>query len=413
MPTRRQFLLQTGAVAGASLTLPHWLLAAEEAAAAAASPAAAPPEPVLVLLHLAGGNDSLNTVIPYTDPLYYRARPRLAIPREQVVALDPRVGLHPSLAPWAELFQRGQLAVLQSVGYPTPNRSHFVASDIWQTASLDLSVGTGWIARYNDTALRDRERLFKSVALGNRLPVVMRGGREAVPSLRDLDDFRFFPRETGQQRADDLQVFSTLHGTPNPALPRAAAIQAQTLSAYQSAESLRDTVGQYASPVTYPGGELARQLKLIAQMIASPLRVRTFHLAQGGYDTHANQAPQHARLLTDLALATTAFQLDLAAMGRERQVVLVIYSEFGRRVEENASGGTDHGGAGAVFVLGQPITGGLHGDPPALAPEQLDQGDLAWQTDFRQLYATLLDRWLGTPHAPILGASFPLLPLFG
>jgi len=405
--------MQTGALAGASLALPRLLRSAHAQDAAAATPAALPPEPTLVLLHLAGGNDSLNTVIPFTDPLYYRARPRLAIPREQVVPLDLRCGLHPSLAPWADYFQRGRLAVLQAVGYPNANRSHFVASDIWQTASPDLSVGTGWIARYNDLALPDRERLFKSVALGNRLPVAMRGGREATPSLRDVDDFRFFPRETGQQRTDDLEAFGTLHRTPNPALPRAGVLQAQTLNAYLSSESLRETVGQYATTVTYPGGELARQLRLVAQMIASPLRVRTFHLTHGGYDTHANQAPSHARLLTELALATHAFQLDLAAMGRDQHVVLVVYSEFGRRVEENASGGTDHGGAGAMFLLGHPITGGLYGTPPGLAPEQLDQGDVAWQYDFRQVYATLLDRWLGCPHQRVLGATFEPLPLLG
>jgi uncharacterized protein (DUF1501 family) len=403
MPTRREFLLQSGALVGAGVSLPWWLprgLAADADTLAGR---------VLVLIHLAGGNDSLNTLIPYTDPLYYQHRQRLAIPREQVLPLDARLGLHPSLAPWQALFKAGRLAIVQQVGYPNLSRSHFLASDIWQTGSSTEPFGSGWIARYHD-AVPAPEADFAAIGIGSHLPLALRGGRRPVPSLRNLDDFRFFPRDNPAQRVDDLATFEELHGIVADRWPAAAVIAARMRDALASTKHLHAAVGEYKTPITYPNTELGRQLQLVAQIIASPLGVGTFHLVLGGFDTHAAQAPQHARLLTQLGQATDAFLKDLDTMSRADRVVTAIYSEFGRRVEENASAGTDHGGATHVYLLGAPVRGGLIGEPPALAAEALDQGGLAWQIDFRRVYATLLERWLGCPAEQVLGETFPLLP---
>lgn len=412
MITRRDFLKHGSMLAGLGFAAPNLLVRTALAADQPALPGNFD-DHVLVLIQMAGGNDSLNTVIPWADPLYRQVRRRLAVPEGDLAKLSDEIALHPSLEPWAKLFEQQRLAVLQGVGYPEPNRSHFVATDIWQTGSPDDPKGTGWISRYNDAALADRERLFKAIAIGNRLPGALKGGRVPTPAINSIDDFRFFPQEPGNQRQDDLATFEALHNVESRQVQRAEFLQTELLNAYTSSEDLRRVVGDYRTSVPYPNTGLGQQLRLIGQMIASPLRVKTFHASIGGFDTHANQGPNHARILGDLARAVTAFQQDLEEMDRADRVLILTYSEFGRRVQENGSAGTDHGAAGAMFAIGEPVKGGILGAHPGLEPEQLDRGDLQWHTDFRQVYATVLERWLGCPASDVLGQSYQPLAFLG
>ena len=410
MATRRDFLKQSGWMLGTCLATPSLLQSILAATGDATGPLA---DRVLVLIQLAGGNDSLNTVIPYAEPLYGQLRRRIGIPRAEIIELDAGTGLHPALSPLKSWFDGGNATVLHSVGYPNPNRSHFIATDIWQTGSPEEPQGTGWIGRANDASPTDRERPFKAIGMGNRVAGALKSSREPVPSLNNLDDFRFFPREDDRQRQDDLRAFAALHGTAVADSGRSAFMQTETLRALNASEELRRVVGAYRSRVRYPNSGLANQLRLIGQMIASPLGIRAYHATIGGFDTHANQVQQHARLLGELGQALAAFMQDLEAMGKSDRVVVMTYSEFSRRVQENGSGGTDHGAAGAMLMLGHPLKGGIVGQAPGLAPEQLDKGDLAWQIDFRQVYATILESWLGAPAEKVLGQRYEPLPVFG
>lgn len=406
MISRRDFLFNGAAVITAGALAPNFLLRTAAAAEAGTLLPGADPDTVLVLLQMAGGNDGLNTVIPWADTWYREHRKRIALPEDGLNKLSDEIALHPALAPLAGLYEQKQLAVIQGVGYPKPNRSHFVATDIWQTGSPDNPVGTGWIGRYNDSALGHDDRPFKAIALGGDQPGVFKSVNSPAPTLRDLDAFRVFPRESSGQRADDLKVFEALH-QGDGALARAQLLSDHTLGAYASSENLRKVVGQYRTKVNYPNTGLGRQLRLIGQMIASPLQVKTYHAAIGGFDTHANQLPGHAARLKEIADAVLAFTQDLEEMGKANKVMLMTYSEFGRRVKENGSAGTDHGAASCMFVVGRNVQAGIHGAHPSLEPEMLDRGDLQWHTDFRSVYGALLQDWLGADPRHVLGKSAP------
>jgi len=410
--TRRDFMKSGLSLIAAGSVVPSFVAHAADVGKATASggPFA---ENVLVLVQLAGGNDGLNTVIPYADPLYREHRPRIAIGEEEVLKLDKAIGLHPSLTGLKTLFDAGNLAVVQGIGYPKPNRSHFIATDIFQTASPGSPQGTGWIGRVNDSNVdADRERMFAAVTMGGRLSGALKGGQVATPAIRSIDDFRMLGRERdAEQRRTDLDAFQKLQACDGQHLDRAPFLQEQMLEAYVSSENLKSTVGAYRTRVPYPNSGLGRQLKLVAQMIASPMQVRTFHASLGGFDTHSNQTKGHGELLEQLGEAIAAFQLDLEAMGQADRVLVMSYSEFGRRVKENGSRGTDHGSGQSMFLAGAPVKGGVMGTHPSLDMEALDRGDLKWHTDFRRVYANVLERWFGADSAAVLGAEFDSLPI--
>lgn len=363
----------------------------------------------LVLVQLEGGNDGLNTVIPYADDAYYRARPGIGVDRDAVLKLDDRVGLHPQLTGFKELFDEGALSIVQGVGYPNPDRSHFRSMDIWHSARPATSrMDTGWLGRALDATSDYDVAKSPALAVGvERLPLALVASKVNVPLITDLASYELrlgadSPAERAARRARLLQTV----GQRDSDLAELEFLRQAALAAYTSAERLKEVVGNYQSAVEYPVFSLAQQLKLIAQILASESETRIFFVSLGGFDTHSDQAAVHAALLTELSSSVRAFYQDLEAHGHHHRVLLATFSEFGRRVKENGSLGTDHGAASQMFVIA-PGHGGIHGAHPSL--ETLVEGDLAFHTDFRSVYATLLQKWLEMPVDPVLDGRFPLM----
>ncbi len=402
MLTRRQFL---GGAAGASC------LALGGAAPALFAHAAEGNENALVVVELAGGNDGLNTLIPYENDLYYKARPTLHAAKEQVVRLTDQVGLHPGMEPLAELFKAGKLSIVQGVGYPEPDRSHARATEIWHTASTaKRAPATGWLGRVLDGWHKeeDAEARVAALALTDALPRAFQAEKAGVPAIKQIENFGTALGDTPDAdppRARLLRRLSTgpsVKGEPIPFLRR----QAETT--YAVAARLREAAEKYTSDVNYPG-DLGSRLRRAAQVIAGNVGARLLFVSQGGYDTHVRQAATHPGLLAELAGALAAFQSDLEKHKLADRVLVLVFSEFGRRVAENGGGGTDHGAASCLFLAGSKVKGGLAGTYPRL--EKLDDGDLVHAVDFRRVYATVLEKWLGCDAGKLLGANFPLLDL--
>ena len=401
--TRREFL-SVGAT-GLSFVALGQAMPRLFAAAAEESARAANSDRALVVLELSGGNDGLNTLVPFADDLYYKNRPTLGIPQDQVQKLSERVGLHPSLTPLAELYRDGQVSIVQGAGYPEPDRSHFRSMEIWHTASTDKRPPTtGWIGRFADSLpAAGEEDSLVGLALGGALPQACLADKVVIPVVGRLESF------ASQATPAEISTRRKLAASDRKASSPADFIRRQTATVIQTADRLQAATAKYRSSVEYPGSDLGQQLRRAAQILSGNLGTRVLFVSQGGYDTHAYQGDQHAQLLGDLAGSLAAFQRDLAAQGLAEKVAVLVFSEFGRRVDENASAGTDHGAASCVFVLGQAIKGGLVGEHPPL--DKLGDGDLIYTTDFRGVYATLLDDWLGCPHQRVLGREFPRLPL--
>lgn len=373
--------------------------------------------PILVLLQLAGGNDGLNTVIPFADDAYYRARPRLAIKATEVLPLSDGVGLHPSLVGLRNLYGDGLAAVISGVGYPNPNRSHFRSTDIWQTASgANQTLSDGWVGRYFD-ACCSGEDATTGIAIGREEPLAFRAKK---PRAIAFDQPRNLQTEPGMMD-DNPEAMATesedseksgasvgmLSGA-NPALGNTSDfLRRVALDAHLGSEKIREVTGQFSPLVPFPATRLGTSLGLVSRLIAGSMPTRVYYVSQGGFDTHSNQAGSHERLLTELDGALTAFVAEMKVQGNLDRVLVMTFSEFGRRVAENASGGTDHGAAAPLFVLGGGVRPGLFGSPPRL--DALDRGDLVHTTDFRSVYATVLEGWLGAPGPQILGRDFPRL----
>ncbi|MHC4547471.1 MAG: DUF1501 domain-containing protein [Planctomycetota bacterium] len=383
---RRSFLKGTLAVPTTALALPSLF--------ARALLGAEPDDRILVLVQLDGGNDGLNTVIPYGDDAYYRARPGLGIGRGRVVRLDDHEGLHPSLAGLRGAWDAGALAVVQGVGYPNASRSHFTSTDIWHTArTAPQARWTGWLGRALDRAAKRDEVPALHLDPGP-LSLALVGERVVVPSVADAGRFRVRGnRELLRAGAERPREGATVEYV------RRSAAQAYRVSA-RIEVALRDESGRER----YPGTDLARRLWQVARLIQAGLPARVYAVRLTGFDTHSRQAAAHAQLLRTLGDALGAFRADLIAHDLDRRVLAMTYSEFGRRVQENRSLGTDHGAAAPMFVLGGGVKGGLHGDHPSLG--DLVDGDLRHHTDFRQVYATILARWLGVDAGAVLGGAF-------
>ena len=412
--TRRQFLTNGLAFVGLGLAMPTFLMRAAQAQAENAPGAGLPPIPggkILVVIEMSGGNDGLNTVIPYTDLGYAKARPVIGVKESDVVKIGPAVGLHPNLAPLKGLYDRGQLAVITGVGYPNPNRSHFQSMDVWQTGNptVDVRERTGWLARYFDKDGHFAGNPLSGVTLGSALPLAMFADNSPASVIGNGNDYGF--KNDAPDRKAQTETLRALYAEGTVAGSTAEFIRNVGNEAYSSSLALKRALGDYdikaARAASYPQTGLASGLQTISKLITGGVGTRVYYLGMGGFDTHANQPRQHANLLDELAGGLSAFYADLAAQGRANDVLTMTFSEFGRRVKENGSAGTDHGAASVMFLAGGGIKGGLYGDYPSLS--DLDDGDLKMHTDFRSVYATLLDKWLGTPSAPVLGGSFPHL----
>jgi uncharacterized protein (DUF1501 family) len=375
--------------------------------------------PILVVLQLAGGNDGLNTVIPFEDDLYFKARPTLGIPKSQVLALDHLVGLNPALAPLKGLYDGGNLAIIEGVGYPNPNRSHFRSTEIWQTASDAQEIRTeGWIGRYFDNCCGGEDPTV-GLALGEQLPEAFSAANPTGVAIGRLANMGF-DRENGPGEA---RLFAELNGLepaslsgdsvgnlsgPNKSgMSALEYLQRTALDAQVSTDKIRQVIRGTKNEVAFPKNQLGAALSLISRLIAGGLPTRVYYASQGGYDTHAGQVNTHKRLLSELATSLAAFCDDLKRKGIFDRVMVMTFSEFGRRVNENANGGTDHGTAAPMFICGGGVKPGLYGKQPTLSG--LDAGDLLYNVDFRSVYSTLLSNWMKAPAAQILGRDFPKL----
>jgi uncharacterized protein (DUF1501 family) len=364
-----------------------------------------PGEKVLVVVQLSGGNDGLNTVVPYADETYRRRRPSLGLPAGQLLKIDGAFALHPSLKGMERLLENRQLAIVQGVGYPNPNRSHFESMDIWHTASMKAKERKlGWLGRAFDA----QKSAFSTTPdppalhLGEESQPLALAARDVPsPSVRSLAQFRLETGGDQRQRAAIEDALKTPRGNGSDLLKF---VQTRSTSALEVSRRIEASGRSYQTPVTYPATPLASKLKQIAQLIDAGLATRVYYVALDGFDTHSDQAAAHAGLLDQLGGGLAAFAEDLQAHSQLDRVMTLVFSEFGRRVEENASRGTDHGAAAPVFLVGNRVKSGLIGDHPRL--DQLQDGDLKFHTDFRAVYATLLSQWLGWPAASILGDDF-------
>jgi uncharacterized protein (DUF1501 family) len=364
----------------------------------------------LVVVQMAGGNDALNTLVPFRDDAYRRNRPSLGLPEGELIQLDERFALHRALAPLQESWGAGELAIVQGVGYPHPTLSHFEAMDVWQAADPSLSHRGGWLARLVEGAVDRNGHPFAGLGIGPQLPAALCCPRVPPPVVDDIRSYQLlgdasFPGG----RAERERALLALYDAFGDAGPYGDLFTATAENARASYEALQAGARSYAPAVAYPQTPFGRGLQLVAQAVVQDLGVRVAYVPYGGFDTHANQLREHARLLGGLADGLAQFRRDLAAHGRADDVLVVTWSEFGRRVHENASNGTDHGTAGLMFLLGK-VKGGLHGAPPSLT--DLDNGNLKFTVDFRDVYATLLEDWLGVPSESALGGRFAKLGLF-
>jgi len=364
-----------------------------------------PEDRILVVVQMGGGNDGLNTVVPFTNDAYYRARPTLAVPQKDVLRITDDLAFHPGLAPLKELYDKGAMAVVQGVGYPNPSRSHFKSMEIWHTADPEgRIVRYGWIGRYFDSKCPVCEQPTVGVNVGPAMPLAMQAESGMGVSLENPEAFQWIAGLDGIGAQEEQELFRLLNA-PAPNEPGTIDFLRHTaMNAYVSSEQVRGAVRAYKGGIEYPNTQFAASLRLIAQMIAGRLTTKVYYAHMTGFDTHAAQRGVHENLLGQLAGGVAAFYRDLEAQGNAERVLVLAFSEFGRRVAENGSGGTDHGTAAPMFVFGKGLRGGLYGQQPSLT--DLADGDLKHGIDFRSVYATVLDRWLGADPQKILGSGF-------
>ncbi|HVR47108.1 MAG TPA: DUF1501 domain-containing protein [Candidatus Binatia bacterium] len=361
----------------------------------------------LVIVNLAGGNDGLNCVVPHGDAHYYRVRPALAIARNDVLAIDANVGLNPGMRSLKALYDKGMVAIVQGVGYPNADHSHFRSTEIWQTAAPERYEHTGWLGRYFDEAALSRDNLFKGVAVSQVLPELLVSDHTDIPAIPALAQYTLAAdRNTVASKAFWTEARDKHLPFESPYLAHVMEIEG---NAQRSSEELPRLVAGYTAKASYPATPLGRSLALAAQIVGSNLGTKAIYVEHGSFDTHVNQVAIQNRLLAQFSDAIGAFYEDLAAHGNERRVLTLTFSEFGRRIEENGSRGTDHGEASPLFLIGGGVKGGLYGTLPDLSSTNM--GNLRYTIDFRSVYATVLERWLGRPSTTVLGGAFAKLPV--
>jgi uncharacterized protein (DUF1501 family) len=405
MKTSRRDLLKVSlsgaAVVSIGSTIPAFLTRFALADTPATNPVAR--DNILVVVQLSGGNDGLNTVIPIGDDVYHKSRQVIGI-KDRSLMLDDTLALNPSMTAFKELFSQGKLAVINGCGYPQPNRSHFRSMEIWQTADPINFQTSGWLGHYLDHMVRGTDQSLTAINVGSQLPTALVTDGAPVPSIQAIADFGLVADQGIIAR--DVAAENKLIAAMNAVREETPALQfltRQATNAIVSAAEIHRLTNNYKPDVAYPGG-LGQSLRLIAQLIAGNLGTRLYYCEIGGFDTHSAEEPQHSQLLGAVASSISAFHKDLAAKRIDDKVVVMCFSEFGRRVEQNASNGTDHGTAAPMFVSGGAVKGGLYGRYPSLA--DLDAGDLKYTTDFRRVYATILEKWLSADSAAVLQNSF-------
>lgn len=429
--TRRVFLQQGLTLASMALTTPLFIERSARAVmlpldSAVSSRPGVPEDRVLVVVQLGGGNDGLNTVVPYGADAYYRNRPALAIAAPGrgdggAIALDHHagLGLHPEFAGFKELIDDGAAAIVQGVGYPNPNRSHFTSMDIWQTANTN-ATGHGWLGRYFDNQCHGSPAADAAVTVGRDAPLALTGQTHKPVTFESAEQFRWRGEDIHPSLRDAYERM--LSDLPNGGVPERRErenrrgnqanpndqshrdfLTRTAMDARASSERIRKAVSEKPL-VSYPNSGLAQQLRTVSAMIRAGMPTRVYYVSLGGFDTHANQLATHGRLLRQLGDALNAFYRDLQAQGNSSRVLTMAFSEFGRRVAQNASQGTDHGTAAPMYFVGDMVRHGVLGDHPSM--NHFDQGDLRFTVDFRCLYAAVIDDWLKADSTAVLGTRF-------
>ncbi len=403
----RRSMMKAGGMIAVGLVAPRWLSTIAQAdVIRQAAGGKASSDTVLVVCQLSGGNDGLNTVVPYAQRAYYDLRPTIGLREADVLKLDEEVGLHPSLAGLYGLYKEGKVAVIGNVGYPKPNRSHFRSMEIWQTAAPEKMISTGWLGRQLDLDM-GRHPLNPVMALGlsTERPLALAAEHASVPCFASLADVQGLIGDPDSER-----MLREIQGADGMMGSTTAAVQQASKSALDAMSILSKQVKGYEPKQTYGNDAFGNGFKQIAQLIATSPATRVVYFSAGGFDTHARQPDQQARLLKGYGDAVLAFQREMEAIGKDRKVVLLTFSEFGRRAHENASLGTDHGAAAPMFLVGSRVKGGLHGARPDLTG--LVDGDVAHKIDFREVYSATLDTWMGGDSEVVLGQRFTPLGVF-
>jgi uncharacterized protein (DUF1501 family) len=364
-------------------------------------------KPSLVVIQLSGGNDAMNTVVPYTNGIYHDSRKAIHLSEDQVIDLNGTLGLSNSLGPMKSIWDAGNMAIIQGIGYPKPNRSHFRSMDIWHTAESDHIADSGWLGRTIRELNPDGKNVITGINFGRGLPRALHAKGVPVASVGNLATYGLMPDIADQMTRDlAVDVFARMYGPDDTRDAVLQQISDTGMGAYLGADILRAAPEAYSSTIEYQTDiPIAQSLRDISQVMLADLGTRVFYTQHGGYDTHAGELENHARLWNDLSTAISDFLADLDEHDRGDDAVVMIFSEFGRRIKDNGSG-TDHGSGGVAFILGNSVKGGLYGEYPSLDPDEQVEGDMCFNNDFRGTYATLLDQWMGIDPYTILNDHY-------
>ncbi|HQV79314.1 MAG TPA: DUF1501 domain-containing protein [Chitinophagales bacterium] len=393
---KRRSFIQTTGLAAATLMLPKFIKAYTASGTINSNK-------ILVVIQLSGGNDGLNTIVPYENDLYYNARPTIAIKKNETLKLNSELGLHPAMQGFKNLFDNGQLSMLNNVGYPEPDRSHFRSMDIWQTASHSNEYkSSGWLGRYLDTQCVQCEHPTQILEIDDTLSLALKG--ERLNGLAFKDAKRLYATTT----SSFIHQLAQQHHADEHTHDNASYLYKTLVETVSSAEYIYKTSKIYQSSAVYPNHEFGKSMKMISELIVSGVQTNVFYVSLGTFDTHYNQLKRQEELLKQLAETVEIFMKEMKQNGKANDVLLMTFSEFGRRVQENASGGTDHGTANQIFLIGNQLKKqGFYNEAPNLS--DLEDGDLKYKIDFKNVYATILRNWLNANDELILGKQYSTL----
>jgi uncharacterized protein (DUF1501 family) len=403
----RRDMMKRGGVIAVGLMAPRWLSTIAKADMLSVAKGGKPSgDTILVVCQLSGGNDGLNTFIPYANKKYYAYRPTIGIADDKVLHVNEQMGFHPSMTAMTELYKQGKVAVVNNVGYPQPNRSHFKSMEIWQSASPTSTLRNGWIGRHFDQQLSVGP-MNPVVALGlsTEKPLALSAKAASIPCFASLNDIQSLIGDPASE-----QMLRDIQGMEAPSGSNTRVVQQASKAALDAMDILSRQLKGYTSKQTYGTDSFGRGFQQIAQLIATSPKTRVVYFSASGFDTHARQTDTQERLLGGLSNAVGTFQNEMEAIGKADKVVVLIFSEFGRRVQENGSAGTDHGQAAPMFLIGKSVKGGMYGPIPDL--DNLANGDVGFTTDFREVYAATLDQWMGGDSEIVLGEKFKHAPVF-
>jgi len=366
-------------------------------------------DPVLVILQLTGANDYLNTIVPYTNPLYWDNRPKVNIPQDLVLPINDELAFRSEVEPFKDIYDKGNMAIIHGVGFENSPRSHFRAMDIWHTCEPDSIGVDGWVAKVIRDLDPAGENVLKGVNFGQGLPRAMAMRGVPVTSVNNLATYGVFSSvrslTSNEERDQLLDSFARMYAPAIGTGPTMEYLGQTGLDALKGADIIKQAPERYSSTIEYANNTISRSLKDVAQVHLADLGTQVFYTSHGPFDTHFDQSGSHAKLWIEISEALDSFFADLKEHNASENVVVMLFSEFGRRVKDNGTG-TDHGAAGAAFVIGDRVKGGMYGQYPSLKPENLSQGDLTPNYDFRGFYSSLVDQWLGLDPVPIVGGKF-------